>query len=68
MEETKTLIAAETAAGKPAFKAPVIAVYQFPPEKGIDADAYGNITDLCTLAAPCMDENGTVYWDTPPGC
>jgi len=45
MEETKTLIAAETAAGKPAFKAPVIAVYQFPPEKGIDATGCGDTTD-----------------------
>ena len=43
--ETKTLIAAEAAAGKPAFKAPVITVYQFPPEKGIDATGCGNTTD-----------------------
>jgi len=45
MEETKTLIASETAAGKAAFKAPVIAVYQFPPEKGIDATGCGDTTD-----------------------
>ena len=56
MEETKTLIAAETAAGKPAFKTPVIAVYQFPPEKGIDAGVYGNETEPDVLGFPCTSE------------
>jgi len=58
MEETKTLIAAETAAGKPAFKAPVIAVYQFPPEKGIDAENCGNETGTEVLGFPCAGEDG----------
>jgi len=58
--ETKTVYAAEAAAGKPAFKAPVIAVYQFPPEKGIDAGANGydggNISNPDVLAFPCEGE------------
>ena len=54
--ETKSLIAAEAAAGKPAFKTPVIAVYQFPPEKGIDAGVYGNETEPDVLAFPCEGE------------
>jgi|GEM_PF-4939757 len=43
--ETEKLIAAGTAAGKMAFNAPVIEVYQFSPEKGIDAEGCGSTTD-----------------------
>jgi len=57
MEETKTLIAAEAAAGKPAFKAPVITVYQFPPEKGIDAEGCGDTTGNFTLTGGCGPES-----------
>jgi len=55
--ESKTLIAAETAAGKPAFNAPVIAVYQFPPEKGIDATGCGDTTDDFMLSGGCGPES-----------